>query len=122
MMHSGVLVKVGTSSGSDFSKRCVWQNLGLAVRAFAEVLEARRQDGGSAAAPDCVLVVAGGYDKRLAENREHFLEVQQLVADLRLQEQARPPSSLRMPLWCAMPKATCCTTASLRRGRRAILP
>ena len=74
------------------------QNLGLAVCAFAELLEARRRDGGRAAAPGCVLVVAGGYDKRLAENREHFVEVQQLVAELRLQEQARPLLAMGMLL------------------------
>ena len=33
------------------------------------------------------LVVAGGYDKRLAENREHFQEMQQLVSDLHLDGQ-----------------------------------
>lgn len=28
------------------------------------------------------LVVAGGYDKRLAENREHFQEISKLINDL----------------------------------------
>ena len=74
---------------------CAWQNLGLAVRAFGELLESLRQgEGGPAAAPGCVLVLAGGYDKRLAENREHFVEVQRLVADLGLQEQVRPDHAI----------------------------
>lgn len=33
------------------------------------------------------LIVAGGFDKRLAENREHYEEVQQLVVDLGLEQQ-----------------------------------
>ena len=60
------------------------------MRAFAELLEARQRDGALAEAPSCALVLAGGYDKRLAENREHFVEVQRLVAELGLQEQVRP--------------------------------
>ena len=60
------------------------------MRAFAVLLEAHQRDGSLAAGPDCALVVAGGYDKRLAENREHFVEMQQLVAELGLQEHVRP--------------------------------
>ncbi|KAL3140010.1 hypothetical protein ABBQ38_004293 [Trebouxia sp. C0009 RCD-2024] len=33
------------------------------------------------------LIVAGGFDTRLAENREHYEEVRQLVVDLGLQQQ-----------------------------------
>ena len=33
------------------------------------------------------LVIAGGYDKRLAENREHYEEIRQLVIDLGLEQQ-----------------------------------
>ena len=33
----------------------------------------------------CVLVIAGGYDRRLAENREHFEELVDLVAECQLQ-------------------------------------
>ena len=33
------------------------------------------------------LVVAGGFDNRLKENREHYAEVRQLVDDLGLQQQ-----------------------------------
>ena len=34
---------------------------------------------------DSVLVIAGGYDRRLAENREHFEELMDLVAKCQLQ-------------------------------------
>jgi alpha-1,3/alpha-1,6-mannosyltransferase len=53
------------------------QNLGLAVRAFRLML-----DGDEALAAQCALVIAGGYDKRLAENREHYCEIQELVKQL----------------------------------------
>ena len=39
------------------------------------------------------LVIAGGYDKRLAENREHFEEVRQLVIELGLEQQVCSPFS-----------------------------
>lgn len=34
---------------------------------------------------ESVLVIAGGYDKRLAENREHYEELVDLIAELGLQ-------------------------------------
>ena len=34
-----------------------------------------------------VLVIAGGYDRRLAENREHFEELVDLVAKCELQRE-----------------------------------
>ena len=34
---------------------------------------------------ESVLVLAGGYDKRLAENREHYAELVDLIAELGLQ-------------------------------------
>jgi len=46
-------------------------------------LSAMRKKGGSCAR----LVLAGGYDERLAENREYFCELQSLVAELRLDDQ-----------------------------------
>ena len=36
---------------------------------------------------DSVLVIGGGYDRRLAENREHFEELVDLVAECGLQGQ-----------------------------------
>lgn len=57
------------------------QNLGLAVRAFGVL---QNEYGGQAEVSHSVLVLAGGYDKRLAENREHFCEVQELVQRLGL--------------------------------------
>lgn len=71
----------------------IWrQDLGLAVRAFRELLDAEGAGAknGSADA-SCALVLAGGYDARLAENREHYAELQALVAELGLQGQARLP-------------------------------
>ncbi len=58
------------------------QGLPLAVKALHE-LKRQRHTGASLAR----LVVAGGYDKRLAENREHFKEVQQLVTDLHMEDE-----------------------------------
>ena len=58
------------------------QGLPLAVKALQELHRQRTPRAASAR-----LVVAGGYDKRLAENREHFQEMQQLVSDLHLDGQ-----------------------------------
>ena len=58
------------------------QGLPLAVKALHEL---KRQ--GHLGASLARLVVAGGYDKRLAENREHFKEVQQLVTDLHMEDE-----------------------------------
>ena len=58
------------------------QGLPLAVKALHEL---KRQ--GLPGASSACLVVAGGYDKRLAENREHFKEIQQQVADLHMEDQ-----------------------------------
>ncbi len=65
------------------------QDLGLAVRAFRELLDTR-EAGVQNGSVDvrCALVLAGGYDARLAENREHFTEMQALVRELGLQDQA----------------------------------
>ena len=43
-----------------------------------------------------VLVIAGGYDRRLAENREYFEELVELVAKCRLQEKV----CKERPLYC----------------------
>ncbi len=58
------------------------QGLPLAVKALHEL---KRQ--GHLGASLARLVVAGGYDKRLAENREHFKEVQHLVTDLHMEDE-----------------------------------
>ncbi|KAA6423682.1 MAG: hypothetical protein FRX49_06253 [Trebouxia sp. A1-2] len=58
------------------------KGLPLAVKALHEL---KRQ--GHTGASLARLVVAGGYDKRLAENREHLKEVQQLVTDLHMEDE-----------------------------------
>ena len=63
------------------------QNLGLAVHAFG-ILQDRYSN--KAEASQCALVLAGGYDKRLAENREHFCEMQELIERLGLPDQVHP--------------------------------
>ena len=64
------------------------QGIPLAVKALHQL---NQQEMSRTAAPR--LVVAGGFDKRLAENREHFTEVRQLVDDLGLQQQVRSHSA-----------------------------
>lgn len=63
----------------------VLQGIPLAVKALHQL---NKQDISRTQVPR--LIVAGGFDIRLAENREHFEEVQQLVVDLGLQQQVRP--------------------------------
>lgn len=62
-------------------KVVVLQGIPLAVKALHQLHE---QEVSSTAA--ACLVVAGGFDKRLAENRDHYEEVCQLVVDLGLQQ------------------------------------
>ena len=72
------------------------QNLGLAVRAYRELLDMQGVSVVSGSPePECFLVLAGGCDARLAENREHFAELQALVQELGLQQQARSVLYLR---------------------------
>lgn len=58
------------------------KNIGLAISAFARVRdhvnENGRPDGTEA---DVRLVIAGGYDELLAENREHLQELKKLAAE-----------------------------------------
>lgn len=56
------------------------KGIDLALKALKELQQ--RQPGSNA-----VLVVAGGYDVRLAENREHLVELQQLAEQLDIQQQ-----------------------------------
>ncbi|XP_038048588.1 alpha-1,3/1,6-mannosyltransferase ALG2-like [Patiria miniata] len=56
------------------------KNLGLAIEALGKLLEnlpAKERKG-------VHLVMAGGYDERVTENREHYLELRQLVDRLQL--------------------------------------
>ncbi|EIE26568.1 glycosyl transferase family 1 protein [Coccomyxa subellipsoidea C-169] len=62
------------------------KSLGLAVRAFG-ALQGKCAE--QAEVSHSVLVLAGGFDKRLAENREHFCELQELVQQLGLQDKVR---------------------------------
>ncbi|KAI9193184.1 uncharacterized protein BJ171DRAFT_304047 [Polychytrium aggregatum] len=55
------------------------KNVGLAIRAFAQLAERYASDFANLR-----LVVAGGYDKRSIENREHHLELDRLAQELGL--------------------------------------
>ena len=59
------------------------QGIGLALEALAELRSRGRQYA------TCRLVVAGGYDPRLAETVEHLEELKQLAARLGVEEQVR---------------------------------
>jgi hypothetical protein len=65
------------------------QAVELAVRAFGQVVSGKQAGGGSDLG-GCRLVIAGGYDSRLAENREYLLELKDLAAELGLSEKVRP--------------------------------
>lgn len=70
------------------------QNVGLAVQALHALLTSLpRPDsqGPSLELSRARLMLAGGYDDRLAENREHYAELQTLVEELHLQEQVNVP-------------------------------
>ena len=74
------------------------QNVALAVRALHEL---RKQQPGPeqplleqsprSMAAGARLVLAGGYDERLAENREYFRELQTLIRELGMEDQVRLP-------------------------------
>ncbi|PRW55889.1 alpha-1,3 1,6-mannosyltransferase ALG2 [Chlorella sorokiniana] len=59
------------------------KGIGLALEALAELRSRGRQYAA------CRLVVAGGYDPRLAENVEHLEELKQLAARLGVEQQVR---------------------------------
>lgn len=59
------------------------QGVGLALQALAIVVQSENVLG---MAQQCKLVIAGGYDMRLAENKEHLCELQSLAKDLGLQD------------------------------------
>ena len=56
------------------------KNLSLAVEAFAKFLEAVE----AGERPKIHLVMAGGYDERVVENKEHYLELRKLVEELKI--------------------------------------
>ncbi len=64
------------------------QGIGLAIEALHALLES----SSTAGAKGCRLVVAGGYDSRLAENVEHLLELQQLASELGVQDKVCVPA------------------------------
>ena len=77
----------------------VWnweQNVGLAVHAL-HALASHRPQAGRAHPAETRLVLAGGYDVRLAENRKYFAELQALVDRLGLQDRV-PPSHILLPV------------------------
>ncbi|GAB4820664.1 hypothetical protein N2152v2_007710 [Parachlorella kessleri] len=61
------------------------KGIGLAIEALHALLES----SSTAGAKGCRLVVAGGYDSRLAENVEHLLELQQLASELGVQDKVQ---------------------------------
>jgi alpha-1,3/alpha-1,6-mannosyltransferase len=66
------------------------KGIGLAVQALATLYKMRKAEeagGRRQLPPKPRLVIAGGYDKRLAENREHLEELKQQVQQLGLQDQ-----------------------------------
>lgn len=58
------------------------KGIGLALTAFKELQQRQRSS-------DAQLVLAGGYDVRLAENREHLKELQQLAEQFGIQQQIK---------------------------------
>ena len=65
------------------------QDLGLAVRALHTL---QTGPGRPQASQPVQLILAGGYDSRLAENKEVFEDLKDLVACLGLDHQVRPAS------------------------------
>ena len=62
----------------------ILQDLGLAVRALHNL---QTSLGSAKSSQPTQLILAGGYDSRLAENRQVFEELQQLVRVLDLEHQ-----------------------------------
>ena len=54
------------------------KNLPLAIEAFSKLLESTEED----VRPKMHLIMAGGYDERVVENKEHFEELNSLAASL----------------------------------------
>ncbi|KAK9916683.1 hypothetical protein WJX75_005759 [Coccomyxa subellipsoidea] len=95
------------------------KNLGLAVRAFGVL---QNEYGGQAEVSHSVLVLAGGYDKRLAENREHFCEVQELVQRLGLADKVRLVASFSDAQRSALLAAAACVLYTPENEHFGIVP
>lgn len=63
------------------------KNIGLAIRALAQTIESH---------PKAQLVVAGGYDTRVAENVEHYDELVELASSLGLSTSDYPDRSAKV--------------------------
>lgn len=57
------------------------KGLGLAVQGLHSLLQGSGDDAASKVWGQARLLLAGGYDKRLAENVAHLQELQKLVGD-----------------------------------------
>lgn len=93
------------------------------MRAFQELQSSYVKEPGVA---DSVLVIAGGYDKRLAENRECYAEMQDLVAECGLEQKVsrccivpsttstemihRQTSGVRPAVWANVPQCSSAAT------------
>jgi len=61
------------------------KNIPLALHSFAKFMElTQQQNGTSGEDQDCVLVVAGGWDQRVAENVEHLKELIKAAEELKI--------------------------------------
>lgn len=61
------------------------KNIALAIHAFSAFRQALLSEG-KAEMDDIRLVIAGGYDPRLAENVEHYAELQQVAERQKVSE------------------------------------
>lgn len=59
------------------------KNLCLAIEAFSTLVE----NIDSLEQPKVHLVMAGGYDERVVENKEHYLELRRMVEELKISDQ-----------------------------------
>lgn len=59
------------------------KNLSLAIEAFSTLVE----NMDSLEQPKVHLVMAGGYDERVVENKEHYLELRRMVEELKISDQ-----------------------------------
>ncbi len=83
---------------------CDMQDLALAVRALSE-LKIATQGLPSIPALPVHLILAGGYDARLAENKEVYEELHRLVAALGLQSQVESCCHWACVIWLDAQKA-----------------
>ena len=106
---------------------CV-QNVALAIRALEVALQKpasssspprwpllqrlTSQKAARSPTPGCCLVVAGGYDQRLPENREVLAELQALVQQLGVQEHVSLPASLVTEKCKSCSGTQCCLSSA----------